>query len=144
MTREALLFIAMHQCPTLPMPEVLGPVMVAYAQHENHPLDPLAVNHNPNGTYDMGIAQVNSRNFGWTGLKDWRDPCQNLTAAAKVWFARYNGNPPDELKALYAAGMFAKLGVRQSQTATVTEVQPDEAPALEDVPGQPETLQIGG
>lgn len=140
MTREALLLIAMHQCPTLPMPDVLGPIMVAYALHENPSLNPLAVNHNANGTDDKGIAQINTRNFGWTSLKDWRDPCQNLTAAAKVWFARYNGNPPDELKALYVAGVFAKLVGSQH---IVPAARVDDAPDLEDAPGQPETLRIG-
>lgn len=109
MTREALLAIALHQCPSLPMPEVLGPIMVGIALHENHTLDPLAINHNANGTDDKGVAQVNTTNFGWTGLQDWRDPCQNLTAAAKVLFARFNGNPPPALKALYAAGVFSEL-----------------------------------
>lgn len=75
--------IALHGC----VPPALAPVMVGIAQHESG-LDPLAVRRNPNGTVDVGIAQVNSSNFGWLGLtaQTALDPCRNMAAALKVLF----------------------------------------------------------
>lgn len=49
------------------LPPAVAPIMVGIAQHESG-LDPAAVHHNANGTDDVGIVQVNSSNFGWTGL----------------------------------------------------------------------------
>jgi soluble lytic murein transglycosylase-like protein len=137
MTLQALLAIALS-CPTLA--PSLAPIMAGIAAHENPKLDPRAVNHNANGTRDMGIAQVNEINFGWTGLKDPFDPCQNLTAAAKVLFAKYNGNPPDTMKALYAAGVMARLAQQAPTEPTALAVPAAEVARLEDNPGEPETL----
>lgn len=107
MTLEALLAIALT-CQ--PLPASLAPIMVGIAQHESG-LDPTAIHHNTNGTVDVGLAQVNSANFGWLGLtmQTALDPCTNLAAGARVLFARYNGNPPDSVKAVYSAGIMANL-----------------------------------
>lgn len=120
MTAQALaLLISTHNC----VPPVMVPVMIGIALHENHALDTQAVNHNSNGTDDIGVAQVNTSNFGWTGLTrvTAKDPCLNIAAAMKVWFARYNGNPPDYLKARYATGAIKAVeSVGQSVTIPTT------------------------
>jgi soluble lytic murein transglycosylase-like protein len=105
MTFEAILAIALT-CKTLPVS--LAPIMAGIAMQESGG-DPRIVNHNPNGTSDFGLAQVNTVNLGWTHLTNPFDPCANLTAGAKVLFSRYNGNPPDSIKALYAAGIMTRL-----------------------------------
>jgi hypothetical protein len=130
MTPAAVLALALT-CPTLPVS--LAPVMVGIAMHENPQLDPRAINHNKNGTDDLGLAQVNTINLGWTNLKDPFDPCQNLTAASKVLFSKYNGNPPDGVKALYAAGVMARL-------ARLPEAPAPEAPAPEAISSQPPAI----
>ncbi len=73
--------------------------MVGISQQESG-LDPAAVHRNPNGTIDVGLAQVNSANFGWLGLtmQTAMDPCRNLAAGARVLLAKYNGNPPATIK----------------------------------------------
>jgi hypothetical protein len=88
----------------------LAPIMVGIAQHESG-LDPAAIHHNANGTVDVGIAQINTSNFRWLGLtmQTALDPCQNLAAGARVLFARYNGSPPDAVKAAYAASVTARI-----------------------------------
>lgn len=119
------------------IPPSIVPIIVGIARHESG-LNPDAVNHNANGTIDAGLAQVNSSNWGWLGihsLAEALDPCTSLRGGARVLLARYNGNPPDSAKALYSASVLA---------AIPKPVPPsnDEAPGLEDTPGQPETLEI--
>ena len=100
------------------VPPKLVPVMVAIAMHETHG-DTDAVHRNPNGTVDIGIAQVNSSNFSWLGLtmQSAMDPCVNVRAGARVLLAKYNGNPPDIGKAAYSADILARMGQPQSQPA---------------------------
>jgi hypothetical protein len=107
MTAQALLaFIAAHNCVS----PSLAPVMVGIAMHESK-LDPWRIHKNENGTFDVGLAQINSSNFGWLGLtmETALDPCRNLAAGAAVLLARYNGSPPDAVKAKYAAGALAQI-----------------------------------
>jgi soluble lytic murein transglycosylase-like protein len=84
--------------------------MVGIAQHESS-LDPVAIHRNANGTLDVGLAQVNSANFAWLGLtlQTALDPCRNLAAGARVLLAKYNGNPPESVKAAYADGVTAQI-----------------------------------
>lgn len=120
-TAEALLaFVLAHKC----VPPAIAPVMVGVALHENPTLDPAAINLNLNGTADVGIAQVNTSNFGWTGLtqKTALDPCANIHAAMMVFFAKYNGNPPDVIKVKYAHG--AEKAVEQVGALVATELSP--------------------
>ncbi len=122
----------------------LAPIMTGIAQHESG-LDPAAINHNPNGTVDVGLAQVNSSNFGWLGLTmaDALDPCLNLKAGARVLLVRYNGNPPDAGKVAYASAVTARIRALDGDGGTATVTPPnDEAPGLEDAPGQTETLEM--
>ena len=92
------------------VPPPLAPIMIGIAQHESG-LDPAAVHRNANDTIDVGLAQVNSANFGWLGLTMATafDPCRNLAAGARVLFAKYNGNPPDAGKAAYAEGVLSAI-----------------------------------
>jgi soluble lytic murein transglycosylase-like protein len=92
------------------VPPSVAPVMVAIAEHESG-LNPVAIHRNANGTVDIGLAQVSSSNFAWLGLtlQAALDPCRNLAAGARVLLAKYNGNPPDSLKATYTSGIMANL-----------------------------------
>ena len=58
-----------------------------------------------------GLSQVNDVNLGWTGLSPQTalDPCANFRAGAKVLFAKYNGNPPDAVKAAYAQRVISAI-----------------------------------
>jgi hypothetical protein len=108
------------------LPPAVAPVMVGIAQHESG-LDPAAVRHNPNGTADVGIAQVNTSNFGWTGLT-WQtalEPCANFRAGAMVLFAKYNGNPPDAVKAAYANDVLQRLQAPAAAPASPPCPAPD-------------------
>jgi hypothetical protein len=100
-----LAFVAQKNC----VPAYLSPLAVGIALHENPSLDPRAVNHNANGTIDAGLAQVNQVNWVWTGIAaNPFDVCGNLNAGLRVFFARYNGNPPDEVKAAYSTRAMAR------------------------------------
>jgi hypothetical protein len=124
----------------------LAPVMVGIAQHESG-LDPSVVHRNPNGTIDVGLVQVNSLNFAWLGLtmQTAMDPCRNLAAGARVLLVKYNGNPPDAGKVTYANAVTARIRSLDGNSGVASGAthQNDEAPDLEDAPGQPETLRIG-
>lgn len=84
----------------------LAPIVVGIARHESG-LDPTAINRNRNGTLDVGIAQINTSNFHWLGLnmKTAMDPCKSMQASMRVLLAKYNGNPPDDVKASYSASV---------------------------------------
>jgi hypothetical protein len=131
LTPAAALAIAM-QC----LPPAVAPVMVGIAQHESG-LDPAAVHHNANGTDDVGIAQVNTSNFGWTGLT-WQtalQPCASFRAGAMVVFSKYNGNPPDAAKAAYADAVLQRL---QSASGNPPAIPPSPSQdAIDDPPGEP-------
>jgi soluble lytic murein transglycosylase-like protein len=107
--------------------------MTGIVQHESG-LDPTIVHHNPNGTVDVGLAQVNSSNFGWLGLTmaDALDPCRNLAAGARVLLVRYNGNPPDTVKAAYSADVTARIRTLDGAGTAVTVAEapcpPDDQP----------------
>jgi hypothetical protein len=107
MTVPAVLaLIAANQC----VPSSVAPIMVGIALHESG-LDPRAVHRNSDGSADVGIAQINTSNFGWLGLtmKTAMDPCRNLAAGAEVLFARYNGSPPGAVRAGYASSVLGKV-----------------------------------
>lgn len=105
-TAAVLAMIAAKGC----VPPALAPIMVGIAKHESG-LDPQAVHRNANGSIDVGLAQVNSSNFAWLGLtaETAFDPCRNLAAGARVLFAKYNGSPPDAVKAAYSADVMRQV-----------------------------------
>ena len=116
------------------VPPSAAPLLVGIAQHESG-LNPLAIHDNISGrsyspdtvqqavviarsliaighsSLDLGIAQVNTANFGWTGLTIGTafDPCHSFAAGSAVLLAKYNGNPPDTVKAAYAADVTTKV-----------------------------------
>jgi hypothetical protein len=106
------------------LPSALAPIAAGVALHENPKLDLQAVNHNTNGTSDYGLAQINSANFVWLSKsmqtpvneRTIFDPCINLQASMRVLFAKYNGNPPNVVKAAYAADVMAQIGRRGAAT----------------------------
>jgi Transglycosylase SLT domain len=137
LTVQAALALAL----TCNIPEPVVPIIVGIAKHESG-LNTEAINHNTNGTLDAGLAQLNSSNWGWLGIHSLAqalDPCTNLRGGVRVLLARYNGNPPDSGKALYSAAVLAAI---PKPSTTKMPAQNDEAPDLEDAPGQPETLEI--
>jgi hypothetical protein len=143
----AMALIATNRCVSPPV----APIIVGISQPESG-LDPLAIHDNQTGhayapataeeaeriaslllsqhhDLDLGIAQVNVRNFGWTGLSLHTAflPCASFAAGAKVLFAKYNGNPPDSVKFAYAARVTRQIA------ADVASRTPDGA----DAPPQP-------
>lgn len=120
-TAQALAaLIAAHNC----VPPKLAPVMIGIAQHESG-LNPTLIHRNSNGTVDVGIAQINSSNFGWLGLTMQKalDPCANIAAGARVLLVKYNGNPPDTIKVAYANDVLARISAEEVKPSdpTVTE-----------------------
>ncbi len=89
LTGAAVLALAQSCVPNAVDPNLL----VAIAKTESD-WDPSAIKHNPNGTTDYGLMQINSRNFGWLGLtpETALDPCRSLRAGYQVLTAlsRYN------------------------------------------------------
>jgi type IV secretion system protein VirB1 len=111
-------------------------VMVGIAAHESH-LNPFAIHDNAGGSYypdtrekaiqilarlmtsghgnlDVGLTQVNTRNFRWLGLtlETALDPCRSMAAGAKVLtaFSGYNtGSPTRGITNGYAAAVTASI-----------------------------------
>jgi hypothetical protein len=104
----------------------LAPVMTGIAMHESRG-DPAAVNRNAKGTVDVGLAQVNSSNFGWLGLtmQTAMDPCTSLQAGARVLLAKYNGSGPATVA--YAASVTARIRALDG-TIAVTAPSPPPPP----------------
>lgn len=78
----------------------LDPMMITgIARHESG-LNPSAVHVNPNGSRDIGLMQINERNFEWLGLTSLSalDPCQSIRAGAQLLqsYSRYNTGSPSE------------------------------------------------
>lgn len=93
------------------------PIVVGMVEWENHARDTTAIRMNANGTRDYGLGQINSSNFPMLSrlfghevtTKNILDECLNLKAAQAILFVRYNGNPPPEVAAAYAAGAEASI-----------------------------------
>ena len=76
----------------------LDPAMLAgIARHESG-FDPAIMHTNADGSRDIGLMQINERNFGWLGLNAQTalDPCQSMRAAAQLLqsYSRYNTGSP--------------------------------------------------
>jgi hypothetical protein len=130
------------------LPPLLAPIAAGIAQWENPRLDTTATNHNPNGTIDYGLGQINSSNLAWLHLTPQTvlDPCTNLRASMAVLFVRYNGNGSPEAKARYAAGILARISaVGATEVASLpatTRPTPQEPVVINDEPAGPETETI--
>ncbi len=85
--------------------------------------NPLAVNHNKNGTDDRGLMQVNASNDEWLHLTNPFDPCQSIHAAATYLasVSKYNRGPASTV---FAASYVADVveGKRQSVAAPATVI----------------------
>lgn len=127
--QAALAVIALHRC----VPPSVAPIMVGIAQHESG-LHDTAIHDDTTGrsyipetaqaairlssalmaashSLDLGIAQINTANFGWLGLtvETAFDACQSFRAGSAVLFAKYNGSPPDPVRKAYAADVAAQI-----------------------------------
>jgi len=76
----------------------LDPAMITgIARHESD-LNPWAMHINANGSRDVGLMQINERNFEWLGLtrQSALDPCQSIRAAAQLLrsYSRYHTGSP--------------------------------------------------
>jgi len=112
--------------------------IVGIAQHESG-LDPAAVHANADGSIDVGLMQINSRNWAWLGLtrKTALDPCRSIAAGAAVLtaFSQYNsGSPTRSLP--YAMSVSAKVSALRavaisppSPPATVEDTDLNDRPA---------------
>lgn len=95
---------------------VLAPIAVGIGKHESGLVE-TATHHNTDNTTDHGLGMINQSNFPWlskllgTPVNETTvmDPCLNFRASIAVLFAKYNGNPPDLVKAAYAADVVAKI-----------------------------------
>lgn len=108
------------------IPESVVPLIVGISKHESG-LNTQAINKNANGTIDAGLSQVNSSNWGWLGihsLQEALDPCTNLRGGVRVLLARYNGNPPDTLKAFYSAAVLADVPVTSDPPVPIPAPEP--------------------
>lgn len=108
---------------------VVAPSTIAgIAQHESD-LDPRAVNHNADGSTDLGLMQVNSKNLAWLGLTNPFDPCQSIAAAARLLanFSRYNtGSPTAGLS--YALKVKAAIGAVSATPGATPSVPASRSP----------------
>ncbi len=100
-------------------------LLLAIAEHESG-LNPHAVNHNENGSYDIGLMQINTswlpvlKPYG-IGFEELKNPCINLNVGAwilannfilygKNWRAVGAYNAKTEIKRVhYAQQVFIKL-----------------------------------
>jgi hypothetical protein len=121
------------------IPPSLAPVIVGIAQHESG-LNPNAINHNPNGTDDIGLAQINTSNFSWLGIHsvaEALDPCVSLTGGLRVLFARYNGTPPPTVAKAYAASVWSRVKALDMRGTVSAQPPPTtEAPTSNTTPDQ--------
>ena len=76
----------------------LDPAMLTGIAHHESGFDPTLIHTNAGGSRDVGLMQINERNFGWLGLnmRSALDPCQSMRAAALLLqsYSRYNTGSP--------------------------------------------------
>jgi type IV secretion system protein VirB1 len=76
----------------------LDPAMLTGIAHHESGFDPTLIHTNAGGSRDVGLMQINERNFGWLGLNAQTalDPCQSIRAAAQLLqsYSKYNTGSP--------------------------------------------------
>lgn len=76
----------------------VAPVTIAKIAHVESRFDPTLVHTNADRSIDVGLMQINSKNFKWLGLtmRDALDPCKSIRAGAELLasFSRYNTGSP--------------------------------------------------
>jgi soluble lytic murein transglycosylase-like protein len=116
---------------------VVAPATIAgIAKHESS-LDPAAIHANRDGSIDVGLMQINSRNFAWLSLNAQTalDPCQSIRAAGQLLasFSRYNtGSPSAGLS--YAGSVSAAVAQVKSEASPIPAAPPASAPAARAYP----------
>lgn len=131
LTAAAVLALA-ASCQSVVAPETV----LKIATHESS-LDPSRIHLNLDRSVDVGLMQINSRNFKWLGLTmaDALDPCRSIKAGAEVLVAHsyYNtGSPTRGIDNGYA---LAVQGVAVDPT-----VKPD--PPMPSVPSEPPAVYL--
>ena len=118
LTEAAVLALALTCAPGL------DPAMITGIAKAESRLNPSAVHVNANGSRDVGLMQINERNFEWLGVTPQTalDPCQSIHAAGQLLqsYSRYNTGSP-------AAG-FGNGYVRRVMTAVVQTKEATAAP----------------
>jgi hypothetical protein len=115
------------------------PLVVGIAEHESGG-NTLAVNHNKNGTDDVGLGQINTSNLGILSTLFGRtvtseilktDPCLNLRAAEAILLVRYNGRPPIEAGVKYVQSVTARIRAIDSPAPPTRQpTTPDRGPVI--------------
>jgi type IV secretion system protein VirB1 len=92
LTEAAVVSLAIAGAPGL------DPAMLTGIAHHESGFDPTLIHTNAGGSRDVGLMQINERNFGWLGLNAQTalDPCQSMRAAAQLLqsYSRYNTGSP--------------------------------------------------
>jgi hypothetical protein len=77
---------------------VVAPATIVGIAQQESGLEPSRVHHNRDGSIDVGLMQINSRNWAWLGLDERTalDPCRSIAAGAAVLmhFSQYNSGSP--------------------------------------------------
>ena len=67
----------------------ISPQLIEAIAYQESAFDPVAINHNRNGSFDYGVMQINSWWFETLGKKRWQalsDPCFNVMVG--TWILR--------------------------------------------------------
>lgn len=77
---------------------IVAPVTIQKVAYHESGFNTAAMNKNRDGSFDVGLMQINTRNFSWLGLTmaSAQDPCTSIAAGAAVLatFSRYNTGSP--------------------------------------------------
>lgn len=133
LTVTAVLALA-ASCQNVVAPQTL----LKIAQVETN-LNPSARHQNRDGSWDLGLMQINSKNLEWLGLTDPFDPCQSIHAAAALLasYSRYNSGSPT------ASMEYAMAVWRQNRAVKDPAPSPPEMVAvLNDVPGDEQDVDV--
>ena len=125
LTEAGVLALALSCAPGLDPAMITG-----IARHESG-LNPSTVRVNANGSRDVGLMQINERNFEWLGLTPQTalDPCQSIRAAAQLLqsYSRYNtGSPTDG----FANGYVQRVSSAVARTKEAPAAPPQGPPTL--------------
>lgn len=118
-------------------------------------LNPLATHKNANGTTDYGLMQHNSAYLGSRGITNWRDPEQQIAAAARLMHdnlaathgdmraavARYNGTGP--AADAYATDVMSMYN-GDGTTPPLSHVASTAAAARSASPAGPQQVNVSG
>jgi hypothetical protein len=106
---------------------LIAPHLIQAQAEQESGFDTDAVHHNPNGTDDVGLMQINTGNFPW--LRITRDtarrPCVSIVAAVSVSLSVYNtGSRTRGIANGYAQRVLARL------RSGATPVPPQQVPPV--------------